>query len=180
MGLVVAVASPALTQAGKVRRVQIGGAINSVTVITETNPFATSSTAYVTVPGAVGTVAIPAGQRALVKVQYDAESACSEPDTDPNWCSLRILIGGVEGDPQSGIDFAFDSTDRGRETPSSWESHGMTRVRCIANTSGGPINVGVVVQAAVTNIPADATRPTFRLDDWELDIYRAQPCTLQR
>jgi len=61
----------------------------------------------------VSAVTIPPGQRALVKAQYDAESQCIEADTDGNWCSIRIGIGGVEGNPASGIDFAFDSTNRG-------------------------------------------------------------------
>lgn len=48
----------------------------------------------------------------------------------------------------------------------------MTRVRCIVNTTGSTLTVIVVVQAAVFNTGGDATRPSFRLDDWELDIYR--------
>ncbi len=115
---------------------------------------------------------IPPGQRALVKAQYDAESQCIEADTDGNWCSIRIGIGGVEGNPASGIDFAFDSTNRGRDLEGSWEGHSMTRVRCIVNTTGSTLTVIVVVQAAVFNTGGDATRPSFRLDDWELDIYR--------
>lgn len=80
---------------------------------TETAFFITISTTFVNVPGAVSAVTIPPGQRALVKAQYDAESQCIEADTDGNWCSIRIGIGGVEGNPASGIDFAFDSTNRG-------------------------------------------------------------------
>jgi hypothetical protein len=177
-GLVLGLASPAFAppQAIQVRHVHNGGSINGVVVVTETASFSTNSVGFVNVPGAVGSVTIPAGQSALVKAQYDAESACFEADTDPNWCSIRIVIGGVEGNPASGNDFAFDSTNRGRESNASWEGHGMTRVRCIANTSGSTITVFVVVQAAVTNAGGDASRPVFRLDDWELDIYRTSGC----
>lgn len=182
VGLVVLAATPALTllRPGKVRFVHIAGPINQVQVITETNPFLTSSIAFVPVPGAFSTVAVGANQRALIKVQYDAESQCTEADTDQNWCSVRILIGGAEGNPASGFDFAFDSTNHGRDIIGSWEAHAMTRVRCFANTTANPVNVPVMVQAGVTNNPADASRPVFRLDDWELDIYRAQPCSLQQ
>jgi hypothetical protein len=181
VGLIVAVASPALTQlrVGKVRVFHIAGPINGVSVITQTAPFATNAIAFVPLPGAVGSMAISPGQRALIKVQLDAETQCTEADIDANWCSVRILIGGIEGNPASGIDFAFDSTNRGRDLPGSWQAGGMTRVRCIANTTGSTINVPVMVQVAVTNVPADASRPVFRLDDWELDIYRAQPCSQQ-
>jgi len=178
--LVVGLAVPAFAppEKGKVRHYQVGGTINQVVVVTETNQFLTSSTAFVGVTGALGQVSIPAGQRALVKVQYDAESECFEADTDPNYCSTRILIGGVEGNPASGLDFAFDSTNRGRELDGSWEGHSMTRVRCIANTTTSSMMVLVAVQAAVTNQFGDATKPVFRLDDWELDIYRTSGCAL--
>jgi hypothetical protein len=102
----------------------------------------------------------------MVNVQFDAESACSG-GTGVNYCSVRILIDGIEGNPQSGKDFAFDSINNGAESPVSWEGHSMARGRCIQNTSTTALSVGVAVQRAVTN-----SATTFWLDDWELDVYR--------
>lgn len=158
--------------APQVSHKMIGGLVTQLQVLTNDSAASTSSTSYVTIPGGVTFVPVPPSSRALIKAQFDAESACSGGAAAGNWCSIRILIGGVEGSPQSGFDFAFDSTNAGRETAFSWESHGMTRARCFVNTSGSTANVPVVVQAAVTGAGV-----VFRLDDWELDTYRTNVCS---
>ncbi len=150
----------------------IGGLVTQLQVLTNDSAATIGSTSYVTIPGGVTFVPVPPSSRALIKAQFDAESACYGDGSAGHWCSIRILIGGIEGSPQSGLDFAFDSTNAGRETATSWESHSMTRARCFVDTSGSTVNVPVVVQAAV---PGSGV--FFRLDDWELDTYRTNVCS---
>jgi hypothetical protein len=171
IALVVVVASPAFappntTQTG---HRMAGGPVRQLLVITDDRATTYHSTNYLTVFNAGTNITIPAGGRALVKAQFDAESQCSSRGV--GWCSVRIMIGGIEGNPQAGIDFAFDSDMSGPDDD-LLESHSLTRARCVANTTGSPLTVSVVVQAAVT-----AKSITFRLDDWELDVYRTSTCT---
>ncbi len=141
-----------------------GGTINQVLVVTENVAQTTTSTAFAGIPGATTTVTVPAGQTALIVARFTAESACSG-GTGSNWCSVRILIGGVEASPVTGLDFAFDSTDASTETSASWESHSMERVRRV-----GAGTYPVTAQWATTS-----GSTTFRLDDWTLTVERAQP-----
>jgi hypothetical protein len=151
------------------------GAIDRTVVVTETaanaytpggaNP---APNTFVALPGAAITLDVPPNSSRLFVVQYTAESACSSgAGAGPQWCSVRILIGGVEGNPAAGADFAFDSADNGAESPSSWESHTVARSRRISNTGAAPIAVPIVVQRTTTSVAT-----TLRLDDWHLTIHR--------
>jgi hypothetical protein len=135
-----------------------------VNVVRETNATTTASTTYVNVAGASTAITVPAGESALILARFSAESACYGGGTAGHWCSLRIRIDGVDMDPSSGMDFAFDSTNGGDEGPSAWESHSMDRSRVV-----GPGTHVVVVQAATTNATV-----TLRLDDWSLTVERSQ------
>jgi hypothetical protein len=73
-------------------------------------------------------------------------------------------MNGVEMEPSSGMDFAFDSTNAGADGASSWEGHAMERSRDIQTGTLGQF-VTVQVQYAVTNAAL-----TFRLDDWHLAV----------
>lgn len=148
-----AVALAATTSGGK--------AITRVLVVRETTATTSNSTSFVAVPGATTTVFVPSGESALILARFSAESACSG---GTGYCSVRILINGAEMDPVAGLDFAFDSTDGGRETAASWESHSMDRSRVV-----GPGTYTIVVQRATTS-----SATTLRLDDWSLTVERAQ------
>lgn len=140
-----------------------GGTLTKVNVVTETNAQVTNSTTFVNLPGATTVVTVPSGENALILARFSAESACSG-GTGAQWCSVRILIGGVEANPIVGLDFAFDSTDNGRETSASWESHSVDRSR--------PVGSGTYVVQAQWAVTSAAT--SFRLDDWSLTVERAQ------
>jgi hypothetical protein len=140
-----------------------GGVVTKVNVVTETNAQSTNSTTFVNLPGGNTGVSVPIGESALILARFSAESACSG-GTGAQWCSVRILIGGVEANPVVGLDFAFDSTNNGSETPFSWESHSVDRSRIV-----GPGTYTVQVQWAVTS-----SATAFRLDDWSLTVERAQ------
>ena len=90
---------------------QAGGPITAVKVVREENSFYNSSTTYVDVPGARTTIPVPSGQRALIMARFTASSACFPSATHTCAGSVRILIGGVEGAPQS--TFEFDLTNQG-------------------------------------------------------------------
>jgi hypothetical protein len=154
-----------------------GGAIDRVGIVTETvantytpggaNP---APNTFVTLPGAVITLDVPPGQSRLFVAQYTAESACySAAGAGGNFCQVRILIGGVEGNPAAGADFAFNSNDNGTETAGSWESLTVTRSRRISNTTSAPLAVSIVVQRTTTSVAT-----SLRLDDSHLTVLRAQ------
>ncbi|MBV9487251.1 MAG: hypothetical protein JO246_14485 [Frankiaceae bacterium] len=81
-------------------------------------------------PGMTVQITVPSGFTALLIARFSAESACYGGDAgQPEWCTATIKANGVEMSPQTGSDFAFDSTDNGAESNASWESHAMERVR---------------------------------------------------
>jgi hypothetical protein len=119
--------------------------------------------------GAIGVIAGPA---TLINVRFSAESQCADGGADFGWCGMRILIGGVEGEPAP-ADFAFDSTNNGAEGTGSWEGHAFDRHRCIRNPTGAVQTIPVQVQWRVFAGVNPATVPEFRLDDWSLVIESA-------
>lgn len=146
-----------------------GGSIQRVQIVRETSATFSNAVAFNNVPGAAVPVSVPAGSSRLIMARFSAESACSG-GAGAQYCSVRIVAVNVangavtELSPQSGIDFAFDSTDSATETSASWESHSMDRSE--------RLDVGqyrVSVQRAVTNAAV-----TFWLDDYSLTVETAQ------
>jgi len=145
-----------------------GRGIVQVRKISNTVAQARADTTYGTLISTV--VNVPVGGASFFDMRFSAESACYAGGTDTDWCTVRILVNGVEANPVVGTDFAFDSTDGGRETSGSWESHAMERyTNCLQ-----PGNYSVIVQWASVNLAGAI--PTFRLDDWTLAIERVQGC----
>jgi hypothetical protein len=99
------------------------------------------------------TIQIPATGRFRAVVRFSAESACSAA----SWCSARILVDGVEANPKSGSDFAFDSA--GGET---WQSLSMDRTSDVISGTGVARNVTFAVDIAVIG------GGSWRLDDWSV------------
>jgi len=138
-----------------------GKTISHVNVTRENIASVTNTTFYTNVANGFTTIVVPSGENALILARFSAESACYG---GTGYCSLRILINGVEMDPVASVDFAFDSTDLGRETAGSWESHSMDRSRVV-----GPGTYTIVVQRLSTQ-----SATFFRLDDWSLTVERVQ------
>jgi hypothetical protein len=129
--------------------------INNVRVKTETSPYVTSSTAWVSLPGGSLAMSVPNGKQKLFIAEFDAESYCQGGS---GWCSVRILVNGVEMHPASGGDFAFDTVDT-----DGYEAHAMTRTY-------GPLGPGqhtFQVQVKTNNAATD-----FRLDDWTFKVFK--------
>ena len=137
--------------------------MRAVKVVRETVASATAATAWVNVPGATATMTVPAFTTDLFVARFTAESVCYGKS---GWCPVRILLNGVEMDPAAGTDFAFDSSDAGTASPSSWESHAVERSRPYT-TSTAPITVTIQVQYMVTS-----PGMTVRLDDWHLTVQQ--------
>src|SRR5438093_484867 len=97
------------------------------------------------------TITVPTTGTFRVVVRFSGESACSAA----SWCSARVTVDGVEANPKSGSDFAFDSP--GGET---WQSLSMDRTSDVITGTGAARNVTVAVDIAVIG------GGSWRLDDW--------------
>jgi hypothetical protein len=131
--------------------------------VNETNAWSTGAAAFVDVPGAVTTITVPSGTRRMIDARFTAESQCSGGG---GWCSVRIVIvrptgGLLELNPQSGTDFAFDSTGA-----DNWESHAIERTSSYLPAG----SYRVKVQAGVV-----AGASSLRLDDWTFAVERVRP-----
>ncbi len=94
------------------------------------------------------TYAVPAG--ANVVGRYAAESFCA----GASWCSVRLLVDGVEMAGGSGSGASFDDAD----PASTWEAHSIDRYA--AGLSAGTHTFTVEAQ-----IVSGSTSSLFRLDD---------------
>jgi hypothetical protein len=121
-----------------------------LTVANETAGFFTSSLSFVNVTTA--NVVIPATfDESRIVARFSAESLC----TASSWCSVRILVDGVEMNPVVGTNFAFDS-------PGDEGSGNMIERTSGVVASGTHV---VAVQAAIVG-----SSGTLSLDDWQLTL----------
>ena len=118
-----------------------------------------SSKGYVTISGAVVDITVPSGEQALILGQFSAESACNSGGKGA-WCGARMTVDGQEMQP--GDDFAFDSSDSGTESSTSWEGHAFQGSSNIL----GPGTYTVRVQYYVSG------GPTFAIDDFHFTVMR--------
>jgi len=99
------------------------------------------------------TIAVPASGSFRVQVRVTAESACDAA----SWCSMAIFVDGVQTNPKSGSDFAFDSPGG-----STWVSNAMQGTSDVITGTGTTRLVGVRVDVAVIG------GGSWRLDDWNV------------
>lgn len=146
-----------------------GGAEVRVDKRTNDLPSTTSNTFWSDLPGASLVVNVPANQSRLYDVPFFAESQCVGPGGG-GACSVRIVAiniasgAVIELNPQSGIDYAFDS-DMAGATDDLREGHGMERSKRLLGGQNGA-NYQIEVQYAVTN-----NNIVFTLDDWHLAVH---------
>jgi hypothetical protein len=74
-----------------------GRSITAVQTASESVPFSTNSTAFVDVPGATATVAVPKGTTALVVIRFTASSFCNIQLGGS--CLVRARINGADASP---------------------------------------------------------------------------------
>ncbi len=130
--------------------------------------FATSTDAWMvpgpntwqTVPATGVTFSVPAGTRRMITARFSAESLCE----GPGWCSVRVVYtngsGVTELAPQSGSDYAFDSSG------DLWDQHTVERSSATYLPAG---TYRVSVQAMRVN------STQFRLDDYHLNVGVVAP-----
>jgi hypothetical protein len=138
------------------------GYVAQVVSQTSTTVSRTSSATFVDLPGAAQALTVPTGETARLYIWFTAESACSGGTGS---CRVRIVVDGNQALPASGSDFNFDSTNDGRETPSSWEGHAMARLTDTLPAGTHTVRVQFSTSSAST---------AFWLDDWALIIERTK------
>ena len=122
----------------------------------------TQSTTFVNLTDAFVELFVPKGDPRIILLTFTAESQCTDDGNDTGFLGVRILVDGVEADPASDTDFAFDScvTDGAGATGDKWESNSIQRSVSIIPT--GAFHE-IQVQWRITEA-ADSGR----LDDWHL------------
>src|SRR4051794_13715508 len=125
-----------------------GTSITRVSILTQNAAALYTGTAWTT----VGSVGVFAGPGQFIDARFTAETACYGANS--GWCSVRILVDGLEAEPTVGTDFAFD--DAG--IASGWESHSVERVRTVTTSGTHTVTVQATEIGGLTN----------RLDDWTL------------
>jgi hypothetical protein len=132
-------------------------------VVTENFLGHTSSTSYVTVPGATVTMNVPQGQQAVVVAQFSAESDCTLGATD-DYCSIRMLItqNGVTTlmFPQSSF-AVFDTVG----TDGDLTEKGLTHTR-VANVSAGPVTIFAEWRVSSSGTDFFIRTYSFKVEAW--------------
>jgi hypothetical protein len=148
-----------------------GGSIERVVIARGNDASSSIATSFVDIPGASVQVFVPSGTSRLIMARYSAESVCSGGSSDA-FCSVKIVArnsttgADTELKPANDGGFAFDSTDVGRETSASWESHSVDRSDRLGAGS-------YTIRAQRASISKGAA-PTFRLDDWSFTVEQAR------
>jgi hypothetical protein len=134
-----------------------GTSVSRVSIVTEATDSTYTSSAFTT----VGSTTIAAGAGSHLLARFTAESKCSGGS---GWCSVRILVDGIEADPAVGTNYAFDATDDSDD--GSYGGHSVERAFTVS--SGGTHTV--TVQAAI-----GFGNPDLWLDDWTLSVLSIAP-----
>jgi hypothetical protein len=140
-----------------------GGTITGVKVVHDSEFFRTRSTSFMDLPGASTQITVPSGKRALILARFSSVSGCVRHGRFGGGCLVRILIGGVQGEP--GVERAeFDSAGFGEDLR---ESHAIERSRM--DEGGLPAGTyEVKVQWRAENNFVE-----FLLYNWHLTVERA-------
>lgn len=99
------------------------------------------------------TIPVPATGNYRVVATFSGESACNAA----SWCSAVIFVDGIEANPKSGTDFAFDSP--GAPT---WISPSIQRTSDVIAGTGSVRNVVVELRLAVVG------GGNWGIDDWSV------------
>jgi hypothetical protein len=109
----------------------------------------TSSTSFVNFTA--DSIVVPANGSYRVLVTVSGESACDAT----SWCTMEILVDGVQTNPKSGSDFAFDSPGG-----NAWTSNSMQGTSDLITGTGVARSVTIDVEWAVVG------GGSWRMDDW--------------
>lgn len=138
----------ALTSAAAITDCRRQSAANSAgqdIFLSTATPKTYTGTAWQSVDCSNTTFRLAYNQRALVVMDFNAESDCNgSSPTNGQWCQTRAVLNGIEGAPVAAesSSFAFDGVAGGF---SNWQANSMGRaweIRC-ASTAGCQYRVGV-------------------------------------
>jgi hypothetical protein len=153
------------TAASAVLVINAGGTEIRTDTRSETAASVSNSAVFVDVAGANVVVVVPNGQRRLITARFAGESRCFGAAAAPQaWCSLQVIATTAAGgtiffNPNSGVDFAFDTNPAGA-ADDLWESHAFER-----SVRLPPGTYRIRLQRRVTH---NAT--SFWLDDWHFAV----------
>jgi hypothetical protein len=134
-------------------------------VVTTNNDSHYTSTSWTTLACGVTTVTVPRGRRGLVVAKVDAEVTCT--GTDGSWCQGRVLLDGVEGQPNAPEPDSF-SWANSEPNANQWESNAFTRtreLRCPRSHGSSVCSFRVVTQ-----VRNHASGLDLRVDDSTLHV----------
>lgn len=130
--------------------------ITRVSVVSETTPTGNTATDWTDLPGASATIRVP--DLSLIIARFSAVADCG--GAEGTFCFVRILIGGVEGDPALGSSSIFM-----HPRPSgSYETHSIERSR--GSLGAGTYRVKVQYKTPATNV--------LNLVGWSLTVEAAR------
>ena len=103
-----------------------------------------------------GSITIPAGQTGYLLATFSGESLCSGTS---GWCAVRVRVNGVESNPMTFTNFAFDSAGS-----DLWEAHSIQRISRLLGAGTHTVEVEWLYTTAGIN---------DQLDDWLFQVeYR--------
>lgn len=133
-------------------------------VVTDDFARTSAATAFTTLPCGTTTVTVARGRTALIVAHVDAEVSCRGPADQ--WCLGRVLIGGVEGEPNAPEPDSF-AWATARADLNQWEANTFTRTRRFTCSSLSP---STCVVSVITQVRTHAAGMTMRVDDRTLHV----------
>lgn len=126
----------------------------------------TTTTTWTDFPGAATTITVPSNQQALILVRFSGESSCAATSSEgTGYCSVRVLVNGVEAEPSDGDLFAFGVVSEG--TFKEYESHSVDR-------SLGPLAPGTYTVKLQWKTTVYTGIVAMTLDDWSFTVERVR------
>jgi hypothetical protein len=139
-----------------------GGSVEQVRMVRSTVPFKTNGPTWKAIPGAATAITVPAGHHADILARFTGTFSCTADDGNPTGnCSVRIMIGSVEGQPATGTT-PIAQVIQGQGLPVS--------ITASVDRSRGPLAGGtyqVVVQERTGNALIGV-----EFDSWHLTVER--------
>jgi hypothetical protein len=137
-----------------------GTGMSSVEVVTQTSSSSTGSTSYVNVPGASVTIGVDTND--YIRARFSGESLCGGEASVGAHCSMRVTVVGVGfANPNSGMDFAFDSLAACCQADPTPEAHAMEWI-------SNPLPSGTYTVRAQYAVQTGGM--SFTLDDWTFSV----------
>ena len=135
------------------------------------NPAEVTSTSWADVPGATTTITVPASTKAVVDARFSATSICTgTPVILDASCFVRVLIGGVEGQPNGVNTSVFDSTRS--VDPTVFEGFAIGRQAHMIERVRGPLGPGTYTVKVQSFVPYSGA--TLALINWLLVVERVK------